>query len=168
MTFLSFYSSPVGEITLASDGEHLTGLWFDGQKHYGSTINDEPIEKTLPVFGRTAEWLDIYFGGGVPSFTPPVKLAGTVFQLSVWEILKAIPYGQTVTYGEIAKALANQKGIRCVSAQAVGGAVGLNPVSIIVPCHRVLRKGGCLTGYAGGTDKKAYLLNLEKSEFKAV
>lgn len=165
--FIFNYTSPLGEITLASDGESLTGLWFEGQKHYGSTLRGVYEEKNLPVFRQTADWLDIYFGGAEPDFTPPLKLSGTEFQLRVWETLKTIPYGRTITYGELAKTLAKQKGVLRVSAQAAGGAVGRNPVSIIVPCHRVIGADGSLKGYAGGIEKKEFLLNLEKNN-KAV
>ena len=167
MSYISYYPSPAGRIILASDGVSLTGLWFEGQKHFGSTLCGENEEKNLPVFEQAAAWLDIYFGGEIPAFTPSLKLHGTEFQLDVWKILVTIPYGRTVTYGEIAKKLAEQKGISRVSAQAAGGAVGKNPVSIIVPCHRVIGAHGKLTGYAGGIEKKEFLLNLEKNN-KAV
>ncbi len=151
-----YYSSPLGIIALASDGENLTGLRFCEESPENGT------GKELPVFALTKRWLDIYFRGEVPCFTPPLHLSGTDFRLEVWEILKAIPYGSTATYGEIAKLIAERKGIPRMSAQAVGGAVGKNPVSIIIPCHRVVGSDGGLTGYAGGIDKKAALLRLEK------
>ena len=168
MVFISHYDSPLGGITLASDGEALTGLWFDGQKFFGDTLGCDYQEKDLPVFAQTRQWLDIYFSGREPDFTPPLRMDGTPFQKKVWEILKTIPYGKTVTYGEIAALVAGGPGagerpgqIRRMSAQAVGGAVGRNPIAIIVPCHRVVGAGGSLTGYAAGLEKKRYLLSLE-------
>lgn len=166
MLYIKKIPSPLGVITAASDGENLTGLWFEGQKHFGSTLKGAFDEKDLPVFRQTGEWLNIYFNSGLPGFTPPIKLGGTDFQKRVWEIVKTIPYGHTVTYGEIAKALERQNGAKRVCARAVGGAVGRNPVSIIIPCHRVIGTGGNLTGYAGSTDKKAFLLRLENADFK--
>lgn len=142
---------------MASDGEALTGLWFDGQKYFVAFENrHKSQQKQLPVFDTTCRWLDCYFGGGNPSFSPLFSLHGTPFQMSVWKLLCTIPYGKTLTYGEVACRL----GIR--SAQAVGGAVSRNPVSIIVPCHRVVGADGSLTGYAGGLDRKRFLLQLEK------
>lgn len=147
---------------LASDGENLTGLWFHGQKHFAAGINKTPTEKALPVFSCAIKWLDIYFSGKCPGFTPPLSLSGSVFQKNVWQELLNIPYGKLTTYGTIAKNIAAKTG-KNVSAQAVGGAVGKNPVSIIIPCHRVIGASGSLTGYAGGIDKKASLLKLEGS-----
>lgn len=121
----------------------------------------EHKEENTPVLEQTKEWLIIYFSGREPDFCPPVHMTGTPFQLSVWKILQQIPYGKTVTYGEIAKEIAREKGLSRMSAQAVGGAVGHNKISIIVPCHRVIGKDGSLTGYAGGIDKKMKLLDLE-------
>lgn len=162
MNYIAHYDSSLGGITLGSDGEALTGLWFDGQQHYGSTLNPQCKERPdLPVFDETRRWLYCFFSGCKPGFTPPLSLLGTPFQQRVWEALLAIPYGQTVTYGELARRL----GIR--SAQAVGGAVGRNPISIIVPCHRVVGAGGNLTGYAGGLDRKRALLQLEQKIYFA-
>ncbi len=158
--FANHYDSPVGGITLASDGEFLTGLWFDGAKYFPAGISDAE-EKPLPVFEEAKRWLDIYFGGKEPDFMPPVLAQGTAFRTGVWKFLKTIPYGSTVTYGEIAAAMAKRKGLPKMSAQAVGGAVGHNPVSIIIPCHRVVGADGSLTGYAGGIDRKIALLRLE-------
>ena len=162
MDCITHYTSPLGEIILASDGETLTGLWFAGQQHEGSTLAPEHEEKDLPVFAETRRWLDVFFTGRDPGFTPPLRLRGTDFRKAVWEILLTIPYGQTTTYGAIAAALAQQNGGRPVSARAVGGAVGHNPVSLIVPCHRVVGTDGSLTGYAGGIDRKKALLALEQ------
>lgn len=162
--YISEYSSPLGVITMASDGESLTGLWFDGQKYYAGTIGTACEEREVPVLVKTKRWLDIYFAGKEPGFTPPIALSGTPFRLAVWEILREIPYGKRVTYKEIALQVARRKGIGSMSAQAVGGAVGHNPVSIIVPCHRVVGGDGSLTGYAGGIERKAALLSLEDAD----
>ena len=166
MDYLHHYSSPLGGITLASDGEALTGLWFDGQKYFGSTLSAKHEEKDLPVFETAERWLDLYFGGIVPDFMPPVTMRGSAFRRAVWEILLTIPYGQTMTYGEIAARIAEQKGLARMSAQAVGGAVGHNPISLIIPCHRVVGADGSLTGYAGGIDRKAKLLEMEKAALR--
>ena len=171
MYSICHYNSPLGGITLASDEESLTGLWFDGQKYFGSGIlKDDPMPekaetKKPPVLEQTVKWLDLYFSGQKPDFTPPLHLIGSEFRLAVWKILLEIPYGQTTTYKELAGRIAEQRGIKSMSAQAVGGAVGHNPISIIVPCHRVLGTDGSLTGYAGGIDKKISLLTLEKAAF---
>ena len=168
MTSIYKYHSPLGDITMASNGEALTGLWFDGQKYYGDTLPEQYEVKNLPVFEEAKRWLDIYFHGKAPDFMLPLSWNTTPFRQTVWEILLTIPYGQTMSYGEIAGRIARQKGIAQMSAQAVGGAVGHNPISIIVPCHRVVGTNGSLTGYAGGIDKKLKLLALEKvnmSEF---
>lgn len=158
MTYTYNYSSPLGEILLAANDNDLTGLWFYGAKYFAADLEDERTEKLTPVLRQTLRWLDIYFSGSEPDFMPPLELHGSDFRRRVWAELEKIPYGETVTYGEIAKKL----GVK--SAQAVGGAVGHNPVSIIVPCHRVLGADGSLTGYAGGTDKKARLLELERGK----
>lgn len=160
MEYTHHYDSPLGGIMLASDGEALTGLWFDGQKYFPAMPGKE--EKDLPIFEQARRWLDLYFSGTAPSFTPPLKPKGTPFQKTVWEILCSIPYGQTMTYGEIAGRIAAQKGLARMSAQAVGGAVGHNPISILIPCHRVVGSNGSLTGYAGGMERKVQLLTLEK------
>lgn len=165
MTYIDRYHSPLGDITLASNGEALTGLWFEGQKYFGDTLSSQQEEKELPIFEETKRWLDIYFQGKTPDFTPPLLLETTPFRRAVGEIMLSIPYGQTMTYGEIAERIATQRGISKMSAQAVGGAVGHNSISIIIPCHRVVGTNGSLTGYAGGIDKKIKLLRLEKGEF---
>ncbi len=164
MCFIHSCDSPLGPITLASDGESLTGLWFDGQKYFGSSLSGTPVRKHLSVFDRTARWLEIYFGGKDPGFLPPLSMKSTPFRKSVWEILLTIPFGQTITYGEIAARLAAESGLPHMSAQAVGGAVGHNPISIIIPCHRVVGANGSLTGYAGGLDRKMRLLKLEQKQ----
>ena len=157
------YESPLGGITLGSDGKALTGLWFDGQEHYAVTPPSQVGRRRLPVFDETCRWLDIYFSGCAPDFTPELVLHGTPFRKAVWDILLTIPFGKTMSYGEIAEILARQRGISRMSAQAVGGAVGHNPVSIIVPCHRVVGADGSLTGYAGGLERKARLLEIENN-----
>ncbi len=162
MQYISKYNSPIGKILLAADDVGLTGLWFEGQKYFALYLDREHEEKELPIFKKAKEWLDIYFSGKEPDFKLPLHFIGTPFQNEVWEILYSIPYGTTVTYGEIAKILADRRGIKQMSAQAVGGAVGRNEISIIVPCHRVVGVDGSLTGYAGGIDKKIALLRLEK------
>ena len=162
MRYTFRYDSPLGGITLASDGEALSGLWFDGQKYFGAGLQKEAEERKLPVFEETARWLDIYFSGQEPGFTPKIILHGSEFRREVWKILQKIPYGVTTTYKKIAEQIAADRGIPSMSAQAVGGAVGHNPISIIVPCHRILGTDGSLTGYAGGIEKKIRLLALEK------
>lgn len=161
MIYTYHYNSPLGGITLSSNGTELTGLWFDGQKYFGDTLTKEYVEKSLPIFEQTVRWLDVYFSGKVPDFTPPLRMETTPFRKAVWKIMLAIPYGKTMTYGEIADRIAKEKGLAKMSAQAVGGAVGHNEISIIVPCHRVVGTNGSLTGYAGGVDKKERLLTLE-------
>ncbi len=164
MQYTSRYQSPLGGIFLASDELGLTGLWFEGQKYFALYLDREHEEKELPLFDLVKSWLDIYFSGQNPNFTVPLHFTGTDFQREVWEILCEIPYGKTMTYGEIARRLAEQRGVKHMSAQAVGGAVGHNAISIIVPCHRVVGARGSLTGYAGGIDKKKMLLALEKAD----
>lgn len=162
MTYIHKYSSPLGGITLASDGQALTGLWFDGQKYYGDTLHKDTQERDLQVFTQAVKWLDIYFSGVSPDFTPPLNLITTPFRKAVCDIILTIPFGHTMTYGEIAGFIARQRGIGRMSAQAVGGAVSHNPVSLIVPCHRVIGSDGSFTGYAGGIDRKIKLFELEK------
>lgn len=162
MDYINHYCSPIGNILLAADDMGLTGLWFEGQKYFALNLDKVHEERELPVFEKAKQWLDVYFSGKEPDFTVPLHFTGTDFQNDVWKILCAIPYGQTMTYGEIAKKIAAKKGLPSMSAQAVGGAVGHNEISIIVPCHRVVGKNGSLTGYAGGIDKKIKLLQLEK------
>ena len=158
MIYTAHYTSPLGGITLASDGMALTGLYFDGERDFPDL--SAAHKKDLPVFGEVMRWLDLYFAGKEPDFMPPLAPVGTTFQQAVWEILRTIPYGGTMTYGAIAKRLEKVTGKR-MSAQAVGGAVGRNPISLLIPCHRVIGADGSLTGYAGGLDKKEYLLRTE-------
>lgn len=172
MDYTYHYLSPLGGITIASDGKALTGLWFDGQKYFADTlaekgkkivkVDDVSVRESECPFYQTKRWLDIYFSGKNPDFTPPLHMKTTEFRKAVWEIMLTIPYGETMTYGEIAEKIAKQKGIARMSAQAVGGAVGHNSISLIIPCHRVVGTNGSLTGYAGGIDKKIQLLTLEK------
>ncbi len=164
--YSSYYDSPVGRLLLASDGISLTGLWIAGQKYYADTISGAICEKNdLPVLVRTREWLDRYFAGQKPETTElPLAPAGSSFRQMVWQILCEIPSGQVWTYGDIAKMAAHKLGKKTMSAQAVGGAVGHNPISIIIPCHRVVGTNGSLTGYAGGLDVKIRLLELEGAD----
>lgn len=149
---------------MAGDDNGLTGLWFEEQKYFGSTLPEHCEEKKLCVFEQTIQWLDLYFSGQIPCGMPSISLKGSKFQEEVWKILCDIPYGMTITYGEIAATIAKKRGIARMSAQAVGGAVGRNPIAIIVPCHRVIGADGSLTGYAGGLDRKAELLKIEKKQ----
>ena len=164
MDYTHHYDSPLGGITLASDGETLIGLWFDGQKYFADVLSREHEEHPLPIFAETVRWLDIYFSGKMPDFTPKLSMRTTAFRKAVWEILLTIPYGGTMTYGEIAEQIASQMGLPQMSAQAVGGAVGHNAISLIIPCHRVVGADGSLTGYAGGVDKKIRLLKMEQAD----
>ena len=151
------YASPLGGILLAADETGLVGLWFDGQKYFARTLPAEIVQKSTPILAEAVRWLDLYFAGHVPDFTPPLHPAGSAFRKAVWDILLTIPYGQTLTYGAIARQLAAQQGGR-VSAQAVGGAVG----------HRVVGTNGSLTGYAGGLEKKVQLLELEHADMRGL
>lgn len=166
MQYTSRYRSPLGEMLLAADETGVTGLWFAGQKYFARNLDKEHAEKEIPLFATVKHWLDVYFAGSEPDFTVPLHFTGTAFQNEVWGILCAIPYGQTTTYGEIAKQLAARRGLPHMSARAVGGAVGHNPISILVPCHRVVGLGGHLTGYAGGLERKRCLLALEQGRGK--
>ena len=140
------------------------GLWFEGQKYFANTLPDEHIPQETEILTETIKWLDMYFSGEEPNFTPPLHPSGSSFRQAVWQLLLQIPYGQTITYGEIARRMAEVKKVPRMSAQAVGGAVGHNEISIIIPCHRVVGTNGSLTGYGGGIDKKISLLNLEHAD----
>lgn len=166
MTYLTYYTSPLGKITLASDGNNLTGLWLEGQKYFASTLSGDTEEKeNLPVFEAVINWLNRYFDGKKPEISElPLAPSGSPFRQEVWKILTEIPYGTVTTYGKIAKEVAARLGKPSMSGQAVGGAVGHNPISIIIPCHRVVGSNGSLTGYAGGIDKKIQLLKLEHAQ----
>ena len=161
MVYTQRYASPVGDMLLAADEIGLTGVWFDGEKFFADNLPPEHEERETPTLAAAKRWLDIYFKGKEPDFTPPLHPVGSPFRRKVWDILLKIPYGQTVTYGWIAMELAAQEGWARMSAQAVGGAVGRNEISIIIPCHRVVGTSGSLTGYAGGLDKKIALLKTE-------
>jgi len=163
MFYSTHYSSPVGSLLLASDGDNLVGLWIEGQKYYGGTVTQGITEKDdLPVFTAAKNWLDRYFAGQKPAIADlPLAPIGGEFRKAVWNILRGIPYGECMTYGDIAKKMAVLMNKTRMSSQAVGGAVGHNPISIIIPCHRVVGANGSLTGYAGGISKKIKLLEHE-------
>ena len=162
--YTSYYRSPLGDMLLAADDIGLTGIWFVGQKYFAPNLPKDVEEKKTDILKEAIRWLDLYFAGKKPDFTPPLHPQGTTFRQMVWKVLLTIPYGETRTYGELAKEIAKGKNIPTMSAQAIGGAVGHNPISIIIPCHRVVGAKGELTGYAGGIEKKAALLELEKRE----
>ena len=164
MVYTYKYKSPLGDILLAADEVGLTGLWFEGQKYFANTLPDEHIPQETEILTEAKKWLDVYFSGEEPKFTPSLHPTGSEFRQAVWRILLQIPYGQTITYGEIARKMAEIKNTSRMSAQAVGGAVGHNEISIIIPCHRVVGTNGSLTGYAGGIDKKISLLELEHTD----
>ena len=166
MIYRTDYESPLGRVTLASDGESIVGLWLEGQKYFGDTVNGEMHrEDRLAIFAKTRDWLDRYFRGEKPAIAEILLApAGNRFRQDVWKILCDIPYGEVMTYGAIARLIAERLGREKMSAQAVGGAVGHNPVSIIIPCHRVVGANGSLTGYAGGIRTKIRLLEHEKAD----
>lgn len=161
MIFTGYFASPLGKLLLACDEFGLTGTWFEGQKYFAWTLSADRREAETPILAEAKRWLDIYFSGEKPDFLPPLHPEGSKFQQDVWNLLLEIPYGQTVTYGKLAQKLAERQNLPRMSAQAVGGAVGHNPISIFIPCHRVVGANGSLTGYAGGIDKKVRLLELE-------
>lgn len=162
--FESRLHSPLGEVRLRSDGKSLTGLWFVGQVNDAKYNRDIEIKDDLPIFEQVETWLESYFSGKQTPITIPLQPKGTNFQERVWQMLQEISYGETMTYGEIAQRIAKEKGVATYSAQAVGQAVGKNPISILIPCHRVLGKNGTLTGYAGGVHRKEQLLKLERGK----
>ncbi|MBQ9292043.1 MAG: methylated-DNA--[Campylobacter sp.] len=161
MKYFWRYNSPLGEIFMQSDGVNLTALKFGKFSDFGAEFK----EQNLQIFVDTCLWLDIYFSGNLPNFTPKISLKGSKFQLEIWRILMQIPFGTTTTYGEIAREIALKRQIPKMSARAVGRVVGANPIAIIIPCHRVIGSGDKLTGYAYGLDKKRSLLNLESLAF---
>lgn len=163
MQYKMHYKSPLGGMLLACDEKGLSGAWFDGQKYFAAGLDANAVEYEHEHLVSAAGWLDIYFSGKNPDFMPQLNIRASEFRTIVWEALLKIPYGETRTYGEIAAAAAHRMGKEKMSAQAVGGAVGHNRLSVIVPCHRVLGADGSLTGYAGGTDKKLALLRLERA-----
>ena len=160
--FSHHYLSPLGAMTMTSDGESLTGLWFDDCPPPFPKDADVKEKADLPAFRITSYWLDSYFAGRIPALNPPLTICDSEFRKMVWEQLLAIPYGQTTTYSDIARRIARRKGVERVSAQAVGAAVGHNPVLLIVPCHRVIGADGSMTGYSAGIDRKRRLLKMEK------
>ncbi len=172
MYYQTSYQSPIGDIMLAcgGDGKYLVGLWTEGQKYHGGTISEEMAEKNdIPLFETAKKWLDRYFACEKPDISElPLAPIGGEFRQGVWNILCGIPYGEVITYGGIAKKMAERLGKTSMSSQAVGGAVGHNPISIIIPCHRVVGANGSLTGYAGGVDKKLKLLELEGVDMSVV
>ena len=167
MLYAHRYASPLGGITMASDGRALTGLWFDGQRTMPKGLPAPSDDSTPEVFVEADQWLDRYFSGEIPGTPPALSPQGSAFRQAVWALLMKIPYGETTTYGGLARALAAEKGLSRMSAQAVGGAVAHNPISIIIPCHRVLGANGALTGYAGGLERKRWLLDLESPRTRA-
>ena len=164
MIYTCTYKSVLGNLLLAADDVGLTGLWFEGQKYFANTLPDEHICRDNLILSKAKEWLDVYFSGREPKDVLPFHPTGSAFRQAVWQILLQIPYGQTMTYGEIAKQLARMQNVPHMSAQAVGGAVGHNEISIIIPCHRVVGTNGSLTGYAGGIEKKVALLEMEHAD----
>lgn len=170
MYYKTTYLSPVGRITLAcdSEGDSLAGLWIEGQKYHGGAIGDNMTEESsVPLFATVTNWLESYFGCERPNIADlPLAPVGSAFRQMVWEILCRIPYGEVITYGAIAKEMAAKTGKESMSGQAVGGAVGHNPISIIIPCHRVVASNGSLTGYAGGLETKIKLLKLEGADME--
>ena len=162
MVYTCETASPLGTITLACDTDAIIGLWFNGQRHFGNILPEQTEQKELALLRDAKRWLDIYFSGREPDFTPPLRYDSTPFRRTVCEIMLTIPYGRTMTYGEIAAEVARRRGIDRMSAQAVGGAVGHNPISLMIPCHRVVGTNGSLTGYGGGIQRKLWLLELER------
>ncbi|MDR2592373.1 MAG: methylated-DNA--[protein]-cysteine S-methyltransferase [Chitinispirillales bacterium] len=165
MEYIQKIKSPIGTLTVSSDGTNVTGLWIEGQKYFARTLEKGVLEKNVPIFESVRDWLGVYFSGKRPNFTPPLVPKGNLFQKSIWDILCKIPYGQTTTYGAIADEYGQANNGKPTSARAVGGAVGHNPISILIPCHRVVGKNNDLTGYAGGLHRKKVLLKLEGVEY---
>ena len=164
MQKIQTYNSPLGNLTLVSNGIALTGIWFEKQKPLQHILKLPHEVCNLPIFDDTKRWLDIYFEGDVPNFTPQLCPEGTHFRQQVWNYLLQIPYGKTTTYGALAKKMAEHLQFRKMSAQAIGGAVGHNPIPIIIPCHRVIGTNGTMTGYASGIWRKEFLLELESQK----
>ena len=160
------YDSPAGRLTLASDGDNLTGLWFEGQKYFGNGLSKEAMEQAVPVLDLARTWLDQYFSGQEPLVIVPLDPTGTPFQLKVWSRISSIPYGMVSTYGCLAKSIPNKNGRGLASPRSVGGATGKNPISILIPCHRVVGASDTLVGYAAGLKVKEFLLSLEQEGSK--
>lgn len=170
MYYYYIYNSPVGKLTIAGNEENIVGLWLDKQKYYMDVLKEKEYqEKETDVIKLAKKWLDQYFNKEKPEITElPIEFIGSDFRKQVWKILAEIPYGKVITYGDIARQIAGQRGVKTMSAQAVGGAVGHNPISIIVPCHRVVGTSGSLTGYAGGVNTKIKLLELEEVDMSGL
>lgn len=165
MLYTTYCDSPVGRLLLAADGQALTGAWIQGQKYFPALPPDAVQNGEAPVLKQAAQWLDRYFAGHRPAISElPLAPAGSEFRQEVWKLLCEIPYGEVTTYGDIAKKIAARRGKSTMSSQAVGGAVGHNPISVIIPCHRVVGTNGSLTGYAGGLQRKIQLLTLEGAD----
>ena len=162
MVYTDGYASPLGEMTIASGDGVIIGLWFDGQKHFGNSLPEEYSRGETPAIKDAKRWLDIYFSGREPEFLPPLHYGSTPFRKLVCDIMLSIPYGKTRTYGDIAKEAAEIQGVEKIAAQAVGDAVGNNPILLMIPCHRVIGANGSLTGYGGGMQRKIKLLEMEK------
>ena len=164
MVYTTEYTSPLGRMTLACGEEAIIGLWFNGQRYFGNILPKQTAQKEHPLFADAKRWLDVYFSGREPDFLPPLRYDSTPFRKLVCEIMLTIPYGKTMTYGQIAAEVAKRQGLENMSAQAVGGAVGHNPISLMIPCHRVVGTNGSLTGYGGGMWRKVRLLEIEKAD----
>lgn len=164
MIYTAQYMSPLGAMTLACDEEAIIGLWFNDQRHFAATLPETVEMKMHPLLTEGVRWLERYYAGREPDFLPPLRYDSTPFRKMVGDVMLTIPYGKTMTYGEIAARVAESRGISKMSAQAVGGAVGHNPISLMLPCHRVVGTNGSLTGYAGGIDRKWKLLTLERAD----
>lgn len=162
MIHTTYYNSPLGPLYLAGEGEALVGAWFEGQKYFARTLPAQREERETPALKQTRDWLDQYFAGERPAIDKlPLAPKGSPFRQVIWQLLTEIPCGQVTTYGQLGKEAARRLGKETMSAQAVGGAVGHNPISVIIPCHRVVGSDGSLTGYAGGLDIKIALLEHE-------
>ena len=168
MIYTTEYASPLGVMTLSCDGEAVTGAWFNGQRYFGSVLPKKTEKKETSLLRDAKRWLDVYFSGREPDFLPPLRYDQTPFRKAVCDIMLTIPYGKTMTYGEIAAEAARQQGLAKMSAQAVGGAVGHNPISLMIPCHRVVGTNGSLTGYGGGIQRKKALLELECADMRGL
>lgn len=164
MVYTTEYASPLGRMTLACGEEAIIGLWFNGQRYFGNILQKQTVQKEHPLFADAKRWLDVYFSGHEPDFLPPLRYDSTPFRKLVCEIMLTIPYGRTMTYGQITAEAAKWQGMERMSAQAVGGAVGHNPISLMIPCHRVVGTNGSLTGYGGGIARKVKLLELEHAD----
>lgn len=166
--YTSEYISPLGSITLACDEEAIIGLWFNGQRHFGNILPEYTVKRDHPLFAEARRWLDVYFSGREPDFLPALRYDSTPFRKAVCDIMLTIPYGKTMPYGEIAIQIAEKNEIVKMSAQAIGGAVGHNPISLMIPCHRVVGANGSLTGYGGGIGRKEKLLSLEGADMRGL